>query len=135
MIAVIGNMFLMPAVVTAETPSLKETTFNVLEFLKLKDTDQKSAYFDPNGVNGSYKEYSPIVRLILMILDYATKIIGSIAIILLIVAGFMYMVSQGNQQSLEKARDMLKYTIIGLIVTFSSYIITLFVQSVLTVSK
>lgn len=41
----------------------------------------------------------------------------------------MFMFSQGNEQNLSNAKDVIKYAIIGLIVTFASYIAVLFVQS------
>lgn len=101
--------------------SLTEATFNVQEVLTLDDGKQNTAYFD-------HKE-GPIVGFILAVLNYATGIIGSIAIILLIVAGFRFMFAGGNQQKLDEAKEMVKYAVIGLVVTFAAYIIVIFVQS------
>ncbi len=100
---------------------IKEGTFNVGEWLKLDG--QPQTYFNEE------KNNAPIVEFIIRILEFATKIIGSIAILLLIITGFMFMFSQGNQQGLDKAKEMIKYVIIGLLITFLSYIITIFVQS------
>lgn len=93
---------------------------------------------DPKGNNGQNQKYlkkeNPIVAFILEVIVFATEIIGSIALILLIVAGIMFMASQGNQQTIDSAKDIVKYAVIGLIVTFLSYIITIFVQSLFTSS-
>lgn len=105
---------------------LIDADFNVKDILKLPTegaTDyQPTAYFDdePN---------SPIVSLILTILNYAIAIMGSIGVILLIVAGFQMMIAEGDQQKLDEAKETVKYVVIGLIAALLSYIIVIFVQS------
>ncbi len=64
------------------------------------------------------------------LIDFAITIMGSIAVILFIVAGFMFMASNGNSQKLDEAKDIMKYAAIGLIVALLSYVITIFVQSI-----
>jgi len=102
---------------------LKELQFDVGEYLKL-DEGQEQEYFG-EGKN-------PIVDFILRVINFALTVIGSIAIIILIISGFMMMFSQGNQQKLDEAKDVFKYAIIGLVVTFLAYIIVIFVQSIFT---
>lgn len=102
---------------------LTEGTFNVRENLKLDSGEQPKKYFeDPTQ--------SPIVSLIITIIDFAITIMGSIAVILFIVAGFMFMASQGNSQKLDEAKDIMKYAAMGLIVALLAYVITIFVQSI-----
>lgn len=102
---------------------LTEGTFNVKENLKLDSGEQPKKYFnDPNQ--------SPIVSLVMTLIDFAITIMGSIAVILFIVAGFMFMASNGNSQKLDEAKDIMKYAAIGLIVALLSYVITIFVQSI-----
>lgn len=116
---------------TAPPATVKDVSkmeFDVTKNLKLNGSGQSASYFKGAGQGGT--QMSPIVSLILSIIEFATKIMGSIAVILYIVSGFMYMVSQGNQQDLDKAKNIFKYTTIGLVVAFSSYLITLFVQSI-----
>ena len=116
---------LVPSLTTQSVgaESLKETTVNVDELLHLPGDSEGRSYFTDDDEN------SPAVRLVLKAIDFATKIIGSIAVILFIVAGFMYMIAQGNQQQLDQAKDILKYAFIGLLVTFFSYVIILFIQT------
>ncbi len=110
--------------------NITETTFNVTEYLTTKgqtyeyfkessDTESKLCGTDKGG---------PISCFILTTINYATKIIGSIAVLLLIISGFMIMLAQGNQQKLDEAKDITKYAVIGLVLTFLAYIITIFVQ-------
>ena len=129
-------LMLQPAY-ALDNNELSEATFPVQKFLKIPETGttvdesgkvvdqgtgQETAYFeDENG---------PLVGFVLTIMNYATAIMGSIAVILMIIAGFMMMFSQGNQQQLDQAKDIVKYAAIGLMVTFLSYVIVIFVQSV-----
>lgn len=118
---------IIPKVYAGNNEELTETTFPVKDILRLPGTgaaaDQPGAYYnDPN--------YSPVVSFILRVINFAMKIIGSIAIILFIIAGFMMMFAGGNQQNLDKAKDIFKYALIGLIVAFLSYVIVIFVQSI-----
>lgn len=109
----------------AETKSINDYnySFNVQDKLTLDSDSQPASYFDDD-------DNSPIVSFITRIIEFATKIIGSIGVILLIISGFMFMVSQGNQQKLDEAKDIFKFTVIGLVVVFLSYLITIFVQSI-----
>jgi Type IV secretion system pilin len=101
---------------------LKELQFDVGDNLNLGGTDQEQTYFG-EGKN-------PIVEFIIRIINFALTVIGSIAVIILIIAGFQMMFSQGNQQKLDEAKDVVKYAVIGLIVTLLSYIIVITIQSI-----
>ena len=110
----------------APTQTISNTTFNVREFLKLGTESQQQAYFE----NTADPTRPPIANLIVLTIEFATKIIGSIAMIILIISGFVMMASMGNQSRLDAAKDIFKYAIIGLVVTFASYTITIFIQSI-----
>ncbi|MFA5947961.1 MAG: hypothetical protein WC806_03245 [Candidatus Gracilibacteria bacterium] len=108
----------------ADTQALKDQTFDVGNLKVTGDGgSQSQGYFNKSN-------NSPIENVVLNIIVFATKVVGSIAMILLIASGFMFMVSQGNEQNLEKAKSIGTYAVIGLIIIFLSYIITLFVQSI-----
>jgi len=87
----------------------------------LADNPQAQDYFQSE---------SPIVAFIVRIIEFFTRIIGTIAVIMFIIAGFQLMLSGGNQQKLDEAKDLMKYAAIGLIVTFASIIIVMFIQSI-----
>ena|SRR3989338_700218 len=111
----------------AENQPLTDATFPVDKILTLDNEQQEKKYF-------SDTQNSPIVSFILEIINTATIIIGTIAVILIIIGGFMFMFSQGNQQKLDEAKEVIKFAVIGLLVTFLSYVIVIFVQS-LFISK
>lgn len=116
----------IPQQVYAAKHDLIEGNLNVREVLKLDDTKQPTAYFDD-------KSQAPIESLAGKVINYALAIMGSIAVILMIIAGFMLMTAQGESTQIDKGKEIIKYAVIGLIVAFLSYIIVLFVQSLFTI--
>lgn len=105
---------------------LTDATFNVGDTLKLDNGDQKLSYLK----QGKDQPYPPIIAFIIKTLNYATAIIGTLAMILLIIGGFRFMLAVGNQTKIDEAKDMIKFVIMGLIFTFLSYTITIFLQSI-----
>lgn len=57
------------------------------------------------------------------------SILGIIFIILIIYAGYVYMMAGGNESEVDKAKTTIRRAIIGLIITVSAYAITYFVFS------
>jgi len=111
---------------------LKEGTFNVRDTLSTKTQDARASSTADQGYFTDSAN-PPVVAFILRILDFATLIMGSVAIIIFIIAGFMFMTAQGNDQVLGEAKEVIRYAAIGLVVTFLSYIIILFVQGIFNV--
>jgi len=54
-------------------------------------------------------------------------ILGSIALLMFIYGGLLWLTSGGNDQQIKKGRDVVLYAAIGLIVVFASYAIIRFV--------
>lgn len=111
---------------------LKELQFDISETLKLNPTgtgdnkkEQQSQTYFGEGKN-------PIIEFIIRIINFALTLMGSIAIIILIIGGFQMMFSQGNQQKLDEAKDVVKYAVIGIIVALLSYVIIITIQSIFT---
>lgn len=52
---------------------------------------------------------------------------GVIAVIVIIVAGIMYTTSSGDASKVTKAKNLLTYSIVGLIVVLTAFVITNFV--------
>ena len=58
------------------------------------------------------------------ILSVATTFLGVVFLGLMIYAGFIWMMSRGNEQEVAKAKNMIIYAVIGLVVVLSAYTIT-----------
>ncbi len=54
-------------------------------------------------------------------------VIGMVAVIMLIVGGFRYVFSQGNEKAVQGAKDTILYSIIGIIVAVLAFAIVNFV--------
>lgn len=52
---------------------------------------------------------------------------GVVAVIVIIVAGLMYATSSGDSGRVAKAKNLLTYAIVGLVVVMSAFVITNFV--------
>lgn len=71
----------------------------------------------------------PLTVFILDIINFITRIIGAFAMILIILGGLMMIVSEGDENRLQKGKGILEAAIIGLIISLMSYVIVRFVQS------
>ena len=63
---------------------------------------------------------SSVIKIVLSLL-------GVIFLILIIYAGYLWMIDRGNDQQAQKAKDILLAAIIGLIIVMGAYAITSFV--------
>lgn len=57
----------------------------------------------------------------------ALSLIGTIFVVLTVYAGFLWMTASGNEESVTKAKDIIKMATIGLAITLSAFSITAFV--------
>jgi len=110
---------------------LKNLEFKVQEYLKLPGNKQAQTYFDIEGDENAQTKF-PTIKFILDVLDSLTKLAGTIAVLLLIITGFVMIFSGGDQNKIEKAKQMFGQIIIGLAVILLSYILVTIVQSVFT---
>ena len=69
---------------------------------------------------------SSMIQIIINILLY---IVGIIAVIMIVVGGIRYTVSNGNASQVKEAKDTILYAVVGLIVAIMSYAIVNFVIS------
>ncbi len=64
-----------------------------------------------------------VAKIIRIVLGF----LGTIAVILVIYAGFMWMTSNGNEDKVTKAKNILKAAVIGLVIILSAFAITSFI--------
>ena len=68
-----------------------------------------------------------VANFIGLLISAVLTFLGIIFLILIIYAGYLWMTARGNDQQVEKARNILKDSVIGLIIVTASYAIVLFV--------
>jgi hypothetical protein len=81
-----------------------------------------------NGVCASNSLTDLLIKIITLLLSVA----GIIAVLMLIVGGFWYITSAGNEEQAEKGRKAIINSIIGVIVVLLSYAIITVISNVIT---
>lgn len=80
------------------------------------------------GQTGQAAAGSPTVeQLIANVANILLFIVGAIAVIMIIISGIRYVVSQGDSGAVKSAKDTILYSVIGLIVAIFAYAIVNFV--------
>jgi len=72
------------------------------------------------GVNADTPHLQTIVNVIL-------SIMGAVAVLIIVVAGFRFMTSQGNPSEVTTARNAILYALVGLVVIIAAFAIVNFV--------
>lgn len=72
---------------------------------------------------------SDLPTLVGSIINAALSMVGLIFLVLMVYAGFLWMTASGEESQVEKAQDIIKGSIIGIVVVVSAYAITAFVTS------
>lgn len=60
-------------------------------------------------------------------MSWALGLLGLIAVIIILYGGFLWMTSAGNEEKISKAKKILTYSIIGLVVILTSMIIVRYI--------
>lgn len=81
------------------------------------------------GVNDAQGQLSgtPLNQQVAAVTNTLLLIIGVVAVIMLIIGGFRYVFSQGDEKAVKGAKDTILYAIIGIVVALLSYAIINFV--------
>ena len=69
--------------------------------------------------------------LISRIISLLARIIGTIAILLLVISGFFMITSRGDENTLQKGKTIALYTVLGVALVFTAYLIVQFVLSII----
>lgn len=73
-----------------------------------------------------------ISDVIVRIVQYVLGFVGVILLVMIIYGGFLYMTSAGNEEQAKRAKSVLTYAIIGIVIIAFAFIITEFVINALT---
>jgi len=65
------------------------------------------------------------------IIQFALQTLGTLAILMMIVAGYFLIASEGDENRIQKGKNIVFYTVIGLLVAFISYALVQFILSIL----
>jgi hypothetical protein len=76
---------------------------------------------NPNGIEG----------ILANVLDWLLLVIGIVAVIAFVISGLQYLLSAGDEKTMETAKRNAVYSIIGVIVALSGYVIVKAVDAML----
>ncbi|MBI2798403.1 hypothetical protein HYX70_03885 [Candidatus Saccharibacteria bacterium] len=79
-----------------------------------------------NSAQGSLSSV-PLTTQVAQITNTLLIVIGVVAVIMLIVGGFRYIFSQGDEKQVKGAKDTILFSIIGIVVALLAYAIVNFV--------
>lgn len=106
------TLFLLPVAVLAQTPCTGSNCFQ-------SGLDKISGSFPSSGVAGARDPWT-LIRNIIDIMLFAA---GAIAVVFVIIGGYQYVTSAGNDEMAEKGRKTLVNAIIGIVIIVLSYAI------------
>lgn len=79
------------------------------------------------GVNSSTPGEEQLTNTIATVIEVLLGFVGVIFLVLMVYAGFMWMMARGNEQAIEKAKHLIESALIGLVIVLAAYGITVFV--------
>ncbi len=82
-------------------------------------------------INAGYKKATDttLAENVGSIIKVALSLVGIIFTALMVYAGFLWMTARGESSQIEKAQDIIKSSIVGIIITLAAYSISSFVVS------
>ncbi|MDD5031554.1 MAG: pilin [Patescibacteria group bacterium] len=91
----------------------------------------------PDGgkkATGNY-ELNDFVLLLVNVSQWILGIVGSLALLMFIYGGLMFIISSGSSEKVTQAKEIIVGAVIGLVVVFTSYMIIQFTMGALGIEK
>lgn len=79
----------------------------------------------PGGIKGAQGQ--EVQYLIGRIISVMMGLVGSVALLMFVYGGFLWMTAAGNEDRVKKGKDVLLWAVAGLFIIFTSYILVYFV--------
>jgi hypothetical protein len=70
-----------------------------------------------------------LIQIVISVVQWMLGLLGLIAVILLIYAGFLWMTAAGDKVKIDRAKNVIRNALIGLVIILLSWAIVLFVQN------
>ena len=131
---IVANVSTSFAAGPAPTDSYR--SFNVGKYLTVssdtgggnKEGSQGQSYLCKGGDTANC---NPLLNFILFIINKITLVVASLSFFAIVVSGIFMITSAGDQNRLNRGKDIMRLAITGLVITLSAYFIVAFVQSLL----
>lgn len=80
-----------------------------------------------SGGSGAKNQGSQVAVVIRVVVNILLFLIGAFAVIMIVIAGFRYVASNGDANTVSSAKNTILYAVIGLVVAFLAYALVNFV--------
>jgi len=97
---------------------------------RLNDFAVRSMGFTPIASPAAGKQR--LAEFIGMIISFILSFLGVIFMILIIYSGILWMTARGNENQIEKSKDILKSSVVGLLIVTAAYAIVKTVSGLFT---
>lgn len=84
----------------------------------------------PTGSSTGLPE-TPIGKVIISVMNWLLGMLGLIAIIMFVVAGYQYLTAAGDEKNTESAKNNIKYAVIGVAVALLGFTVIYTVQRII----
>jgi hypothetical protein len=102
------------------------STFD-LNILKASDESKETELDIANDLEKENNILNKILKLL-------TQVLGTFAVLMMIIGAYFMITSQGDESQLQKGKNVFFYTIIGLLIAFMSFIAVQFIISIIFTS-
>jgi len=122
-ILVLTGMLMLASLALAETNKPEDPNPNVTD---LHDAEVGMWNFGEKTGYSPGKSASPEVE-VGRIIAYALSFLGVVFMILIVYGGYMWLTARGNEEQITKAKDLIKHSIIGMVIVFAAFMVSYFV--------
>lgn len=95
----------------------------LLKFIAVTITLVPSLALAQTSIGTDFGQANNIGAFMILVIPWAEGIIASVAVLALIYAGYLYMTSQGEQENITTAKDIITGVILGIILLFTAQIL------------
>ena len=85
----------------------------------------------PSGAGSGLPNDNSVSGFVIKIINIALAVAGLIAVLFLIIGGFRYITSAGNEETAEQAKKIITNAIIGIVVIILSFVIVRVISNAL----
>jgi len=110
------SLIIASALLLSSLPVLAQTSSPATTFV-----DTSAAKYDEGNYN-----LDDMVMILVRASSWILGIVGSLALLMFIYGGFMFLISAGSSEKIGKAKTILIAAVIGLAIVFGSYLIIKF---------
>jgi hypothetical protein len=121
-------LFLGAMITPALVPAMASAQNNNLE-TTIKNQECSGSNLELNGTSttGCSSDTSGLNSLLTKIIDIFSVIVGAVAVIMIIVGGFRYVISSGNDQAVSGAKNTIIFALVGLVIVALAQFVVHFV--------